>query len=60
MSLKKFLVSWVSELWIYILTLHLYLHFILNLHLWIRIHKAPEYGSNMDPDPQHCSGCVLP
>ena len=20
----------------------------------IRIHKAPEYGSNTDPDPQHC------
>ena len=23
------------------------------LHVWIRIHKAPEYGSNTDPDPQH-------
>ena len=26
--------------------------------IWIRIHKAPEYGSNTDPDPvpdpQHC------
>ena len=20
----------------------------------IRIHKAPEYGSNTEPDPQHC------
>ena len=32
-------------------TFHLY--FILFLHVWIRIHKAPEYGSNADPDPQH-------
>ena len=22
--------------------------------MWIRIHKDPEYGSNLDPDPQHC------
>ena len=22
--------------------------------MWIRIHKEPEYGSNLDPDPQHC------
>ena len=29
------------------------LHVSLNLHVWIRIHKAPEYGSNTDPDPQH-------
>ena len=27
------------------------LHFTLYLHVWIR--KAPEYGSNTDPDPQH-------
>ena len=25
----------------------------LNLHVWIRIYKAPEYWSNTDPDPQH-------
>ena len=23
--------------------------------MWIRIHKSPEYGSNTDPDPQHCA-----
>ena len=22
--------------------------------IWIQIQEAPEYGSNMDPDPQHC------
>ena len=32
-------------------------HFTLYLHVWIRIQiqKAPEYGSNTDPDPQHCN-----
>ena len=39
------------------------LYFILYLHLWIlirvfprriRFHKAPENGSNTDPDPQPC------
>ena len=30
------------------------LHFTLYLHVWIRIQKAPEYGSNTDLDPQHC------
>ena len=29
------------------------LYFILFLHVWIRNHKAPEYGSSTDPDPQH-------
>ena len=24
-----------------------------QLSLWIRIHKASEYGFNTDPDPQH-------
>ena len=24
------------------------------LRIRIRIQKAPEYGSNIDPDPQHC------
>ena len=24
------------------------------LHVWIRIHKAHEYGSNADQDPQPC------
>ena len=23
-------------------------------YVWIRIHKAPEFGSSTDPDPQHC------
>ena len=27
------------------------LYFILYLHVWIRIHFAPEHGSNTDPDP---------
>ena len=27
-------------------------NFIVYLHVWIQ--KAPEYGSNTDPDPQHC------
>ena len=26
--------------------------------MWIRIPKAPEYGSNTDPDPQHWSQLV--
>ena len=26
---------------------------IFTIHVWIRIHKATEYGSNTDPDPQH-------
>ena len=30
------------------------LYFILYLHVWIWIHKALEYGSNSDPDPQRC------
>ena len=32
------------------------LYFFRFLHAWIQIHKAPEYGSNRDPDPdpQHC------
>ena len=32
------------------------LHFNLYLHVWIPIpiQGAPEYGSNTDPDPQHC------
>ena len=29
-------------------------NFFLYFHLWIRIQKAPENGSNTDPDPQHC------
>ena len=31
--------------------------FILYFHVWIRIHKAHEYGSNTDPDPQHWFYC---
>ena len=44
------------SLWIVNLYLKSYifcLHFNLYLHVWIRIQEAPEYGSNMDPDPQH-------
>ena len=29
------------------------LYFILYFYVWIQIHKAPEYGSNTDPDLQH-------
>ena len=25
-----------------------------HVWIWIRIYKAPEYGSNTDPDPKHC------
>ena len=25
--------------------------------MWIRTHKVAEYGSNLDPDPQHCDLC---
>ena len=27
--------------------------FIIYLPVWIQIDKGPEYGSNLDPDPQH-------
>ena len=33
--------------------------FILFLLVWIRIHKAFEYGSNTDPDPQYSSPTVV-
>ena len=26
---------------------------LIFLPVWIRIHKVPEYGSSLDPDPQH-------
>ena len=54
------------SLWIMNLYLKSYifcLHFIPYLHVWvqirifrirIRIQKALDYGSNTDPDPQHC------
>ena len=54
------------SLWIMNLYLKSYifcLHFIQYLHVWvqirifrirIRIQKALDYGSNTDPDPQHC------
>ena len=52
--LKKFVLGWVSELWIFILNLTpIYFHLILYLHMWIRNQKAPEDGYNTDPDPQH-------
>ena len=46
---KKFLDSWVSEWWIFVLCLI----FMLFLPVWIRIHKVAEYGSNLDLDTQH-------
>ena len=30
----------------------LFSHFFI---VWIRINKVVKYGSNLDPDPQHCS-----
>ena len=61
--LKNFFINQFC-LWIVNLCLKSYtfgLYFILYLHVWIRIrirntiriHKAPEYGSNLDPDPEH-------
>ena len=56
----KFLVNWVIEM-IYILNLTPFVSILSFFYMcgsgsvfWIRIriHKAPEYGSNMDPDPQ--------
>ena len=54
----KEIISHLS-LWIVNLYLKSYtfcLYFILYLHVWIRIriHKAPEYGSNPNPNPQYC------
>ena len=44
-------INCVTELLIYILNLKTF------VSIWIRIHKAPEYGSNtlpdLVPDPQH-------
>ena len=31
----------------------------LQVWIWIRFDKAPEYGPNMDPDPQHWFGQSL-
>ena len=46
MSLNIFLLSWVSELWIYILNLAPFnLYFIPYLHVWIRVRYT-------DPDPE--------
>ena len=28
-----------------------YLSYFHLVWIWIRIHKVPEYGSNLDPDP---------
>ena len=63
--LKKFLISWVSELLINILNLTSFASILIYIcmfgsgsvfRLRIRIQEAPEYGSNTDPDPdlQHC------
>ena len=52
--------SWVSELWIYILNLTPFTSILSYIYMsgsgsvfGIRIQKAPDYGSNTDPDPQH-------
>ena len=63
---EKFLVSRVFELWIYFLNLAPLAAFlsyfymcgsgsVFGIPVWIRIHKAPEYGSNTDPQqcPHH-------
>ena len=58
----KFLLSWVSKLWIFILNLTSFAFIVFRYYIymygfrsifWIRIQIAPEYGSNTDPDPQH-------
>ena len=52
MSLNIFLLSWVSELWIYILNLAPFISILSHIYTcgsvfgMIRIQKAPEYGSN--------------
>ena len=62
-NLKKFLLRWVFELWIYILNLISFAFILYYFYMCgsgsvfrirIRIQEAPEYGSNTDPDPQHC------
>ena len=67
LHVKKFLLRWVFELWIYILNLIsfafiLYYFYmcgsgsgsVFRIWIWIRIQEAPEYGSNTDPDLQRC------
>ena len=58
---ERFIVSWVSEWWILVfnlktLTSNLFCFYLYEsgsvLGLQIRIHKVPEYRSNLDPDPQ--------
>ena len=54
-----FLVSWVCEWWIFVLNITPFTSYLSCFHLCgsvfgIRIHKIPEYGSNLDPDPKHC------
>ena len=60
-DLKKLL---SSELLIYILNLASFASILTYISMCgsvsvfrirIRIQEAPEYGSNTDPDPQHCS-----
>ena len=48
--LGLWIVGWYLKSYIFCL------HFNIYLHVWIRIRiqEAPEYGSNTDPDPQHC------
>ena len=57
----NFYVKVVSELWIFILNLISFAFILFYIYMCgsgsvflirIRIQKAPEYGSNMDPDPQ--------
>ena len=56
--IKKFKISWVSELLINILNLKSFasiLSYICMCGSWskFRIQEAPEYGSNTDPDPAY-------
>ena len=59
----KFLISRVSELLSNILNLTFFASILTYIcmcgsgsvfRMRIRIQEAPEYGSNRDPDPQHC------
>ena len=62
MSPKEFCTGTKLSLWIVNVYLKSYIfcfHFTLYLHVWIRIQKASEYGSNTDLDPHHCWKVVL-
>ena len=48
---------WIVNL--YLKSFPFFLYFIVYSLVWIRIHKAPEYNSNTDPDLQHCIKWVV-